>query len=165
MRAFQDFEYTNDTGEHEEHFADADGDDDFKSVTNDFEQRHAEGEAAQRLAHASTFRLCHSGMRSRTDNRIVIGAEEARVVAAMEDRQRAHAAAERARKVLTGAEDAGTAEDAGVAGGVSPSANEAAPGSRHAPAERTAASQSNKSEVRQPSSPLCLLLHCKIVPC
>ena len=98
-------------------------------------------------------------------------------MAAMEDRQKAQAAAERARKVAAGAEDPGTAEDAGGAGGVSSSAHEAAPGSRHAPAERTATSaaphaasaggesQSNKSEVRQNSLPLCLLLHCRVVAC
>ncbi len=37
---YQDYEYSHDT---EEHFEDADGDEDFKSVQDDLEIRHAEG--------------------------------------------------------------------------------------------------------------------------
>ena len=49
-RCLQDFEYTNDSHHQEEHYEDAEADDDFKSVNGDLEQRHAEGAFLQGAA-------------------------------------------------------------------------------------------------------------------
>lgn len=47
LLVYQDYEYSHDA---EEHFEDADGDEDFKSVQDDLEIRHAEGVSPEELA-------------------------------------------------------------------------------------------------------------------